>query len=231
MTTGRSIVKKAMQKAGILTKNEPLPADEAADGLDVLNGMLSSWSNLTSMAFVRPQESFPVSAGVATYTIGAGGTFNTVRPIQVVSAFYRVGTSDYPISDILDTDYDQFTYEKDVQGYPSRLLFQRSYPLASITLYPVPSEGGSLFIRSEKPLTSVSLDVDVAFPDGWEHALIYNLAVLLAPEYGQEVADSVAKEAARAKDRLAIASARAKSRITPPLTGGNQFNVLTGRYQ
>ena len=45
MTTASDIIKKAMQKVGVLTKSESPSSDESADGLDSLNDLLSSWSN------------------------------------------------------------------------------------------------------------------------------------------------------------------------------------------
>ena len=93
MTTGRLLVKKAMQRAGIITKNETPAADEISDGLDMLNDMMASWANDDLLCFARMLETFPLTSAIE-YTIGAGQTFNTVRPSAIVAATLRWGTSD-----------------------------------------------------------------------------------------------------------------------------------------
>jgi hypothetical protein len=230
MTTARTLVRKSLQKAGILTKNEQPSADEVNDGLDTLNDMLSSWSNETLLMYARVSESFAVSAGTASYTIGSGGTFSTVRPMNIASAYFRANSLDYPLTDISDTSYDDDITSKSQPGIPEEFMYVRNVPLGVITLFPVPSQAGTLHIRSEKVLTQMVLDDTVALPEGWEHAIVHNLAVILAPEYGQEASGTIVKEAGRSKAAIARTVARNRNMDTPPLTGEGGFDVLTGRW-
>ena len=81
-----------------------------------------------------------------------------------------------------------------------RSNFDNNYPSASINLYPIPSQNYILYILSEKPLSPLSsLDAVVTFPDGWELAIVYNLAMMLYPEYQQSIDPYVAKMAGDAK--------------------------------
>lgn len=229
MTTARIMVKKALQKAGIMTKTETPSSDEINDGLDTLNGMLSSWSNESLLIYARLRESFTLSAGVASYTIGSGGDFDTVRPISISSVFIRSGSTDYTVESFSGVEYDTSIVDKDAEGIPIRYTYDNNVPLGTISFYPVPNQADTVFIRSEKILTQFALDDTVTLPAGWEHAIIHNLAEILAPEYGQTVNPVISREAATSKAGLKKAVTRNRDMDTLPLVGGGGFNILNGR--
>lgn len=190
MTTARSIITKAMLKAGILTKSEAPSADEASDALDALNAMLASWSNNELNIYVRAWENFPLAGGVGEYTIGAGQTFNTTRPLYLVEAHYRNGDIDYPLQIIKDETYNSIAF-KNIQSLPDSINYDNGYPIGKLRLYPIPSASYTLFLLSEKQIATFALDDDIDLPPGWERALIYNLAIELVPEYGVEIPQTV----------------------------------------
>lgn len=195
MTTARTIITRSLQKIGALVKNEPPSADEANDGLASLNALISSWNNDSLIIYARTWETFPLSA-LQSYTIGTGGNFNTERPTDIVAAYLRSGTIDYPITIIDDEAYTSISY-KDLQGIPEFLNYDNAYPLGKIRLYPLDNAGYSLFLLTEKSVQSFpTLDTEMVLPDGWERALIYNLALELAPEYSQQPDQYTVKVAA-----------------------------------
>lgn len=210
MTTARDIIKRAMQKIGVLVKSEEPSADEANDALNSLNLLIESWSNDSSVITSRAWESFTLTAGVGTYSMGPGQTFNTTRPINIVTAYNRNGGLDTPIGIITDEAYNSITF-KTLTGIPQMLNYDNAYPTGNLRLYPVPSAAYTLFLLSEKPLASVtSLDTDINLPAGWERALIYNLALELAPEYNQQPDASVARIAADSLGLVRKATIRAR---------------------
>ena len=209
MTTALGIIKSAMRKAGALTKSETPSADEAADGLEMLNDLLASLSNDSLIVYARTVESFSLVAGTASYTIGSGATFNTARPIKIISAYVRSGTIDYPMTVISDEQYASITL-KTVGGIPEFLNYTNAFPQATINVYPSPASGYTLFIVTEKELSSLALADTVSLPPGWRRMLIHNLAVELAPEYGQPIPAEVyeiAKES-KASIKQAVMSAK-----------------------
>lgn len=183
MATGRALVIDAMKQAGILTGGETPTAEEIVDGITSLNRMTASWSNDSLMLYARTFENFPLSSGVAEYTIGPSATFNTVRPMHIIDAFVRQDAIDYALAIVPDEQYDAIPY-KDVESIPQVLNYTAQYPQSTIRLYPNPQDGLTLYIRSEKQLTEFGLDDEVALPPGWEDALIDNLAIKLKPSYG-----------------------------------------------
>lgn len=192
MATALDLIKAAMRKAGVLTKTESPSADEAADGLSSLNAMLESWSCDGINVAYRTLESHVLTSGTSNYTIGDGGDIDTVRPVIIVSAYIRDGSTDYPVGIIGDEKYAA-KQEKSTTGIPEELNYTAAYPLGVINLYPAPSSAYTLFILSEKTIGGgYSLSSTVSLPNGWERAIVHNLAVEIAPEYGQQVPNEVA---------------------------------------
>lgn len=208
--TALGIITSAMRKAGILTKNESPSADEAADGLEMLNDLLASMSNDSLVVYARTVENFPLSGGVTSYTIGSGATFNTARPIKIISAYVRSGTIDYPVQIIPDEQYANITYKSSSGGYPQFLNYTNAYPTATINLYPAPATAYQLYLVTEKQLSTFTLNQSVDLPPGWRRMLIHNLAVEMGPEYGVEIPASVVQIARESKGEIRTAVMAAK---------------------
>lgn len=229
MTTGLEIITKALQKNGALVKSEVPAADEAVDGLSSLNAMVSSWSNEAMLIYARTEDNFPLVAATATYSIGTSQTFNTTRPMLIVEAHVRQGTFDYPLTIISDEDYMGIV-DKSEPGTPRFINFTNGYPTATIKIWPVPNATFTLYLLTEKELSSFTLAGTVSLPPGWEQALIYNLAVMTAPEYGQQADPLILNIAADSKTAIKTAIMRNRTmdwpipaRISPNIYNGGFF--------
>lgn len=230
MTTARTIIRKSLQKIGVLFKTEEPSADEANDALFSLNAMVSSWSNKSMLIYARVRETFTLQAGVGTYTIGPGGTFNTIRPIEIISAYSSSGTIDYPIELISDEEYANIGYKSLQAPWPEFMNYSNGYPLGTFYFVNIPSGNFPFTLYSEKELSQFStLDADVELPPGWEQALIYNLAIMLAPEYGQQIDQTLV---AIAKDALtSIKTAIIRNRdMDFPYDIDNTQNIYSGWF-
>lgn len=73
MTTPYDIITRAMKDIGALAAGENPTADEAQDGLDMLNDMIAQWSNENMMVFYRTEIVFPCVQNQIQYTIGPNG--------------------------------------------------------------------------------------------------------------------------------------------------------------
>lgn len=226
MTTAFNIIKRAMQKAGILTKAESPAADEAADALSELNNLLQSWSNESMLIYARTWEIFNTTGGVGTYTIGPSQAFNTVRPMVIIAATINNGGIESPLEIISDEDYVNNISLKNQQGIPQYINYDNAFPVGNIKLWPVPATNYPLRLLTEKQLTSFTLYQDVELPIGWEDALIYNLAVRLAPEYGTEPSALVVEQANNSKGAIqrTITKNRTMDADTAGLYYGNIWN-------
>jgi hypothetical protein len=229
MTTARKIIKKAMQKIGVLVKSEAPDDDEANDALDSLNALIDSWSNEPANVTTRVRETFPLTSS-ASYTIGIGADFNTERPMQIVDAYASLAFTDTPVAVVNQEEYDLITY-KDAVGQPIALTYNSGFPTGTITLYPTPNASYTLTILSEKAITGfTTLDTELTLPQGWERALIYNLALELAPEYGQQPDQSIALIASQSLGAIKLAVVRSR-----PVNSSDAIlplrNIYTGYFQ
>lgn len=206
MATARDLIKNSLRLIGALSTGETPGADEAADGLIALNNLIDSWSNekLIIHQFVR--EEFTLTPGTQSYTVGATGAFVTARPLKVESASLEIqGANPYEVP-MEVIDYDQWSRisDKSLQSsIPTKLYVEGSFPNSTIYLWPVPASANKVVLYSRKPIASFALvDDQILLPPGYQRALIYNLAIEMAPEYGKEPMSSVVMIAREAKENI-----------------------------
>ncbi len=73
MTQPIDIITRAMKDIGAVAAGEVPTADEAQDGLDMLNDMIAQWSNENMMVFYRSEIIFMTTQNQVQYTIGPSG--------------------------------------------------------------------------------------------------------------------------------------------------------------
>jgi hypothetical protein len=67
---------------------------------------------------------------------------------------------------------------------PYGLYYRNAYPLGTVTLYPTPAAGYTLYLECQAALSTYSAVSDsVSLPPGYLKALKYNLAIAISPEY------------------------------------------------
>lgn len=203
MTTALQLITSATRLIGVARKGEQLDADEAVDGLDALNDLLASWSSSSLFLLSRDREIFTPTAQ-AEHTIGIGKDFDTVAPMQIVDAYIRDGDIDHKIEIINDETYRAIAFKETQGGYPRYLNYSKTGDYGVIRLYPIPSSGGTLHLLSEKTTTEIAgLSTTVELPNaGWKRAVKYNLAIELAPYYGEEPSNAVSRIAVQALKAL-----------------------------
>lgn len=208
MTTALELITSSMRLATILASGETPTADESIDGLKALNDILENWSLENLSVWKQDNEQFALTPGVASYTIGPGGTFNTTRPIRCGLSFTRINSADFPLTQWGLEEYNSVAV-KNVGGIPERYVYINDYPLGQIVLYPVPAVASTLFLNTDRVLTTpVALATQLAFPPGYEKALRFVLAVNLAPEYGVQPPPSVGAIASSSKADIKRANKR-----------------------
>lgn len=191
MTTARDIIQSALRKIAVLGVGSSLSGEEAADALDALNALIASWSTQGSMIYIETAETFNLTANDGTYSMGPSGDFNTSRPLSIQAVTVDVTGDDYKLKNIDQREYAAIG-NKIEQGDPCYYYHNGGYPLDTIRLWPIPSTNGTITIWSEKALTEFTdLNTTFALPPEYKRALIYNLAIELAPEYEKEPSNTV----------------------------------------
>lgn len=142
-----------------------------------------------------PMSSYTTVAGI---TIGlSGATVTQVAPLKVIQCLRRDTTNDldYPMEVYTAADYNMLT-EK---GSPGAPLFFTYYPKGpadvtkgTLKCWPMPDSywqaNGAFYLRYVRPFQDVGASTDTLdFPQEWQMAVIYMLAVALAPDYGVDM--------------------------------------------
>jgi hypothetical protein len=240
----QDVFKMAMSKIGAIAIDETPTTGEYALCLANANIMLASWSAHSLMLRGNTLESLALTASKASYTIGVGGDFNTSKPTTIEGAYIRdSGGTDYPM-DIVEQDiYDSYPDKAIGGGRPETLYYdaglsqQTSPTLGTLYLYPMPSSGYTIYLRSDKYLTAfVNLTDDITFEPAYEEALVYNLAVRIYRDFHQDPGHNIPPEVlGLAKSSLqTIRQMNARIPTTkldlPTSKGGYSYDALSDRW-
>jgi hypothetical protein len=231
--TGRGMITEILKTLGAVAPGESCTASEAVDGLAVINRMISSWSTEGLLIYTRTREAVALTPGTASYTMGTSGTYSSTRAQAIEEALIRDETVSPAIEspvEILSLEQWVAIQQKDTTAaLPTSLYHDGGYPLETITLYPKPTVAHKLVLYSLKPLSALSLDVEVSLPPGYEEALIFNGAMRLAPQYGKVASNEVVMVATEAKAGLKRANQRpAYLSVDAALVLPRRFNIYTG---
>ncbi len=228
------LVSELINSAGRKIGFTPTTA-EAANFLAALQSMLRSWAAEKISVFASVREDFTLVSGTALYTWGVGGTINTLRPNQVLSVSVTdSGGTTHPMMVTASGTYNALTV-KTTTGRPELLYPQYTFPFINVRLYPVPDAAETLNLESLKPFTEASsfsaLGDTIQMPLAYEEAIIYNLAIRVAPEFGKEIPSTVAVIADESYSRiktLNTANFIESVDIVIPAGSHGGYNINTG---
>ena len=184
MTTALQLVTSSLRKLGAVAAGEALDADEQSDALAALNQILESW-NLKGLAlFRRENAAYTLVPSQQAYSVGSGADFDGPRPITLHSAFVTRGGVDYPLAVLTQANWNDIIQKSTQSDIPEGVYYEPTFPAGTMRFWPVPIEALTVTLAIDMQLAAVAdINDDLAFPPGYERALLYALAVDLAPEY------------------------------------------------
>ncbi|MFA5240549.1 MAG: hypothetical protein WC476_12700 [Phycisphaerae bacterium] len=210
MTTAADLITGAFNKVGVYS---PTAAQTAAALISLNN--LVSFLGAEGLQNAVVSESFALTIGTASYTIGSAGAFNTVRPMKVVNCYLRDSSGyDYPIDEILAAkDYNDITI-KTYEQRPTKLYFIPEYPLAKIIFNSEPEAAYTAYFEFLKTITEFAATTTaLSLPPEYQEFFVYNLAISLAEDWDRKIPDSVRVRAAQTKE---VIIALIASNMKPP---------------
>jgi hypothetical protein len=197
--TGIELIRRSLRLIGAIGIGEAPTAEEATDCLLALNQMLSSWSLNALNIYCNKVETFILPSSKTEYTWGIEldplapiqPDFNSQRPDKIFRAYYNSAGSQ---SEIAQVDDETFLANLDSASGGSPLYFNYvpSFPFGVVKFYPAPDSGLDIsFLVFKKLERILNADDELIFPEGYDRALAFNLAVEIAPEFGLQIPDSV----------------------------------------
>lgn len=245
MATARELITDALRDLGVLeTTEEPEAADENQAFIR-LNRWVTNLDTQRATIFTVKREVFPLVANTQTYTIGPGGTWNTIRPLWIEGhGFVQDRTAALPVE--VDAgrmmsleQYRGMAVKNITSTVPQKAYYDHGFTgtgLAAITVFPKPTTSVcDIVLYLPRPMQQFEdLTTDYAFPPGFEEAIVSNLAVRLAPLFRAPISDDLRAQARETLASLKRANVRMRElRIDPLYTHGlsGAYNIRTDTYQ
>ena len=199
-----TIVKAALRRLLVIQSGKTPTTNQYADGLEVLNGMITNWSANSSLVWEDTREELSIPQGSQTLTIGPTGDLVTARPLQLRVASIKYGTIEYPMEVFDERRYQQIA-EKASTGQPFRLYYRNTYPNGTIYFEKTTDKAYTLILTSIKELSTFpDGTTEISLPDYYEHGLKANLTLELADEMGagNRVTPTMIKSAEESKGNI-----------------------------
>jgi hypothetical protein len=193
-STALQIITDALYITNAVGVDQTLTAKETSDGLRILNDLIEDWNTQNLAVYASLAQSFVTVAGQANYTIGTGGNWNTTRPVRIDSPAYTFiaagnETVSVPMVAIPREQYDLIELKSMPGPYPEMFLYENTFPLGNVALWPVPNQVLNVRLRIDTQLTqAATAATSLSFPPGYVNAFKFNLATMLAPWFGKNMA-------------------------------------------
>ena len=190
--TRDDIIKGALRKIGVVAQGEVPTTDQVTEAAFALNTMVKAWEADGMPLWALRTTPITLVAGQTTYTIGNALTCDVVtdKPLKVIQAWNRdpVSNIDIPMRIITKQEYAMLG-NKTTSGKPIQIYYEPQLDQGSLSLFPTPTTidetGSVIYITYQRPFEDFNASTDVPdFPQEWYDAVVYGLAVRLAPEYG-----------------------------------------------
>lgn len=181
--TVTQIVTDALKQIQVGVGGETLEAEYLAEGITTLKLMARAWSIKGVRLWLHETQSVTLVAGTSSYAI-------TKRPLEVYQAYRRVGDQDTPIRLVTKEEYTRFP-DKTAEGAPFAAWIDRQRESTTAYAYPIPTatevtDGMTLRFDIKRPIEDVTAgSEDMEVPPEAVTAVIYNLAVWIAPKFGK----------------------------------------------
>jgi hypothetical protein len=178
---------KALTVVGASSATSPT-TEQRNDGLTALNALLDSWSNENLACYQVRENSFALSIGTSSYTVGSGGTVNIARPLQIIQAYVQDGGgNNYPLT-IRTRDWWNMIGNRSsiiTSQIPTDCFYDPAFPLGIFAIFPYPLTAYTVFFDSYLAVATLStLTASLSMPLGYERAMVFNLAVEISAQTG-----------------------------------------------
>ena len=181
-----AIIKSALRKLGVLGQGGTPSAEQYTDGAEALNSLIQTLATEGMPLWKRTLVSITPVAGTASYTVS-----NVWKIAQVILGNTTGGTQ---IELTLKSYYDYKRLPDTTSGLPTNYAYTPGLENGTLYVWPIPdsstASNNTIDVVYQKEFFSFNASTDTPdFPAYWTDALIYGLAVRLAPEYGLPLQD------------------------------------------
>lgn len=236
MTTYRDLITGSLRLLGVKAQGQVATGAEAVDGLAVLNELIDSFNATGTLLYTTKTRVWTLTTTTLPFTIGPTGLIvETIRPTRLYGAWWRdlsnTPNTDRRLQVLADTDYNDIVAKTTTSDFPDAIYLDAQWPNANIYVWPAPaSTTKALVLQYPTPLNSgVSLDDTESLPPAYRQMLRFNLAVMLAPEYGIEPSPTIVSAAISSRQLVEQANWRAYE-MSFDIGSRGAYNINTDGY-
>lgn len=239
MATGADVARAILLELAVIDPLDPTPPELLAYVLDKANRVINNWNADHGAAYVEEFASYTLTPNLNPHTIGpSAATFTvTQRPVSIETAKLVISTptppARLPITPLNAEQYASITVRGVTTDIPLYLYYAAGYPNGSIYLWPIPTAAYELELWTRVVLASLAAATDVAFPPGYEDALVLSVAETLTGPLTVPMPPGLQANAAQARGRIwanntMVPTLRTADSGMPNSGRGGGFNWLTG---
>ena len=190
--TRDQIITTALRKIGVVAQGETATSDQITEAAIALNLMVKAWEADGMPLWALRTIAITLTAGKTSYSLGTSVSCDIVtdKPLKVIQAWNRdpVSKVDIPMRIITKQEYS-ILGNKTTSGKPIQLYYEPQRDQGVVSLFPTPASAdvssSVVYITYQRPFEDFNASSDTPdFPQEWYEAVVYGLAVRLAPEYG-----------------------------------------------
>jgi hypothetical protein len=241
--TVADLIRLALQRLRVLQAGAVPSAEDQADAFLLLNALVSSWALQPGTIQRVVRTTWTIVASQASYTVGTGGQIAIARPASPTAinaiAFQdtsQTPTMEYPgVAPWTEAEWASIPLKTYTSTYPQGWYYTPTVPLGTLTPWPIPTSTtlqGVIYVPTPIAQFAASTDT-LVLPDGYELALVENLAVLLAPSFGVPLDPALVASARESKAWIRTRNVRMSELSTAGVValfgGGGRANIYSGQ--
>lgn len=193
--TRDELITTAIGKLGVLARNQVPDSEDLLKGAVSLKLLIGSLRTKGLFLWKRTRYTITPTPNTTMYQIGVGKTINTPYPLKIENAFstYASGNQNVPIDIISEMEYNVLPTNSS-SGQPLKLTYQPKLDYGEIRIWPKPdatvASNYTFTVIYQAPFEfPEDGDDTLDFPSEWLLPIVYQLAVLLAPDWGIPLED------------------------------------------
>lgn len=220
-TVQAAVINRALRLINALAAGDSPTTDESNDALATCNAMLDAWRLERLTVYAYQEESLTLTSGAASKTIGPSGDLVGTRPVDIEAAWIVEGDQSYEVTRMEEDEYAAIPNKSLSTDRPTRFLYRGTHPNATLITWPVANGSKTMKIVTRVPFSTLALADTLTVPPGYEDAIVFNLAIRLAPEYEKTPSDEVIVLARQTKGAI-------KSHNLRPIVTYSELGLMFG---
>jgi hypothetical protein len=234
-TTALQIIIDALDLTNAVGSDQTLTTDEVSKSLRAFNDLIEIFNTRNLAVYGAVNQTFNTIANQFVYTIGSGGDWSTTRPERINSPAYSVTNGvTSACTSMTQGEYNLIAYKAQTLPWPERYLYVNTFPLGTVTLFPVPSAVVPVTFSIDNQITAISsAGASISFPPGYAMVFKYKLAVMLGDSFGVNIKDFPDVVSTATETFADICRANKKLRVMsfdPALGGTGGGGSALGRF-